>query len=359
MNDSNKVGVILAAGLGSRLRPSTEFCPKPLIPVAGVEPLFFALNAFNKAGVSKVIVNTHYLHKMIFKALDQWRQVFSEIEIRVSNESSELLGTGGALLKIIDENREWIADSSLVVQNGDTLANFDFSPLFSSEESTLAVSDNKRFLEKYGPLWLDQFQNWAGIGRNTPSEGLVPAHFLGVHKLSSAVVNAIPKFCGEVRSIDLFNGIYRPLVERGFPFRGVNFTLDGDGKDSWFDITNKQFLLEAQHFLLSKAKLLGWDQLLMRRYPSIQESSEGCWVFKPEGEVSMNLVSPCVYVNSSKKSNESGAVVLESGSCWIQEKPIKKSASGGGIALYNSIVLLKREVNNAIPQSVRDDVLLA
>ena len=87
MTVQNVTGVVLAAGFGTRLRPSTEICPKPLIPVAGVEPLFFALKKLKSLGVKNVIVNAHYLPNKIQDALRDWAPLFTGMNLRLSIEN--------------------------------------------------------------------------------------------------------------------------------------------------------------------------------------------------------------------------------------------------------------------------------
>ena len=91
-----KKAVVLAAGLGTRLRPLTCAAPKPLLPVWG-EPMLGRVVAFLRSvGVEDIVVNCHYLHGQVAR----WA---SDNGCRTSFEP-EILGTGGALNPL----REWI-----------------------------------------------------------------------------------------------------------------------------------------------------------------------------------------------------------------------------------------------------------
>ncbi len=88
--------MVLAAGLGLRLRPITETLPKPLVAVAGRSMLDHALDALSDAGVGTCIVNTHYLGDMIVDHLRDRAAPF----IRISAEE-ELLDTGGGVARAL------------------------------------------------------------------------------------------------------------------------------------------------------------------------------------------------------------------------------------------------------------------
>jgi MurNAc alpha-1-phosphate uridylyltransferase len=109
-----KTAMVLAAGLGKRMRPLTATRPKPLIEVAGKPLLDHALDRLRAAGVEKAVVNVHYLADALEAHL---KNRVEGIEILVSDERTQLLETGGGLvhaLPLID------ADPFLVV-NSDNL----------------------------------------------------------------------------------------------------------------------------------------------------------------------------------------------------------------------------------------------
>jgi MurNAc alpha-1-phosphate uridylyltransferase len=106
--------MVLAAGLGKRMRPLTATRPKPLVEVAGKPLLDHCLDRLRAAGVRKAVVNVHYLADALEAHLKNRVQ---GIEIAVSDERAQLLETGGGLIKalpLID------ADPFLVV-NSDNL----------------------------------------------------------------------------------------------------------------------------------------------------------------------------------------------------------------------------------------------
>ena len=87
--------MVLAAGLGTRMRPLTDETPKPLIPVAGKPLIDYALDRFAATGVTKAVVNVHYLPDQIETHLAD--RIAPQIII--SDERDLLLETGGGLKK--------------------------------------------------------------------------------------------------------------------------------------------------------------------------------------------------------------------------------------------------------------------
>lgn len=87
----------LAAGLGERMRPLTDDRPKPLVALAGRPIIDYALERLHDAGVARVVVNLHYRGAMLREYLRQCR----EPEIIFSDESDELLGPGGGVVKAL------------------------------------------------------------------------------------------------------------------------------------------------------------------------------------------------------------------------------------------------------------------
>ena len=112
--DVPKTAMVLAAGLGKRMRPLTATRPKPLVEVAGKPLLDHCLDRLRSAGVEKAVVNVHYLADALEAHL---KNRVEGIEILISDEREQLLETGGGLaraLPLID------ADPFLVV-NSDNL----------------------------------------------------------------------------------------------------------------------------------------------------------------------------------------------------------------------------------------------
>ena len=112
-NNSPKTAMILAAGLGKRMRPLTYKTPKPLLTVSGRSLLDYGLDHLAKAGIEKVIINIHHLANQILHHIESR----TDVDIIISDESDELLETGGGVSKALSH----IGDAPFFVLNGDIL----------------------------------------------------------------------------------------------------------------------------------------------------------------------------------------------------------------------------------------------
>ena len=92
-----RTAMVLAAGLGERMRPLTERLPKPLVAVAGKPLLDHVLDRLSAQGVERVVVNVHYLANLIERHVAS-RQA---PQIMISDERAKLLNTGGGVVKAL------------------------------------------------------------------------------------------------------------------------------------------------------------------------------------------------------------------------------------------------------------------
>lgn len=109
--------LLLAAGLGTRLRPITDTTPKCLVPVRGKPLLGYWLDLLLPNGIERVLINTHYLPQQVeaYVAQSPWHDV-----VDLVHEDS-LLGTGGTVLA----NRQYFAGVPMMIGHADNLTRFD------------------------------------------------------------------------------------------------------------------------------------------------------------------------------------------------------------------------------------------
>jgi MurNAc alpha-1-phosphate uridylyltransferase len=105
--------MVLAAGLGLRMRPITEKIPKPLVEVAGKTLLDHVLDKLAEAGVQKAVVNVHYLPDQIIRHVANRQRP----RIVISDERNEILGTGGGVVRALAE----LGDAPFFHMNADTM----------------------------------------------------------------------------------------------------------------------------------------------------------------------------------------------------------------------------------------------
>ena len=106
--------MVMAAGLGKRMRPLTATRPKPLVEVAGKPLIDHVFDHLRAGGVKRAIVNVHYLADQMEAHL---RARVKDIEVVVSDERKQLMETGGGLVQA----REAIGDAPFLCVNSDNL----------------------------------------------------------------------------------------------------------------------------------------------------------------------------------------------------------------------------------------------
>lgn len=106
--------MVLAAGLGKRMRPLTATRPKPLVEVAGQSLLDHVLDRIRAAGIPRVVVNVHYLADALEAHL---KRKASDLDVTISDERARLLETGGGVVKALP----LIAGNTFLIANSDNL----------------------------------------------------------------------------------------------------------------------------------------------------------------------------------------------------------------------------------------------
>jgi NDP-sugar pyrophosphorylase family protein len=130
--------IILAGGRGKRLRPITDYVPKPLVPLNNLPIIEWQIKYLKNFGVNEVIVCTGYMTEMIQHFLSI-KDNFG-IKIRLSIEKTPL-GTGGA----IKQAGKLIKDKSFLVINGDTITDIDLNKLLKKPNSIAGIELRTKF----------------------------------------------------------------------------------------------------------------------------------------------------------------------------------------------------------------------
>ena len=136
--------IILAGGRGKRLRPITDYVPKPLIPIKNIPIIEWQIKYLKKFGISEIIICSGYKTKMIENYLNNKKL---GVKIIFSVETKPL-GTGGAIKKAGKK----IKEKSFVVINGDVITNIDLKKLLKKENSIAAI----QLKTKFGILQTDE-----------------------------------------------------------------------------------------------------------------------------------------------------------------------------------------------------------
>jgi NDP-sugar pyrophosphorylase family protein len=129
--------IILAGGRGKRLKPVTDYVPKPLVPIKNIPIIEWQIKYLKKFGVSEVIICSGYKTEMIENYLNMKN---IGVKVKFSVEKSPL-GTGGAIKKA----GKMIKDKSFFVINGDTITNIDLKKLSKKPNAIAAIELRTKF----------------------------------------------------------------------------------------------------------------------------------------------------------------------------------------------------------------------
>ena len=195
--------MIFAAGLGTRLKPLTDTMPKALVEVEGQPLLRRTIIKLKEAGVNRIVINVHHFADQIvnyLKANDNFG-----IDIRISDESQQLLDTGGGLLKA---RNLFNPNEPILVHNVDILSNVrirDFYYLDTDNNNAATLIVSRRKTKRY--LVFDQnfkLKGWTNIEThetksptvnfdvNTPGYGLYA--FSGIHLVTPTIFPLLEEY---------------------------------------------------------------------------------------------------------------------------------------------------------------------
>jgi len=210
-------GMVLAAGLGTRLRPLTDAVPKPAVPVCGLPLVRYALARLAAAGAGRAVVNTHHLAPAMERAAREGAAAVG-LPVAISHEP-EIAGTGGALREAAAALR---GAAAVALWNGDVLFDLDLAPVVEGHLASGALATMVLAPMPPGAPWaaveVDGGMAVRRIAGHGPGgAGLRPLHFTGVHVLSPALLDAVP---AEPFACDVNRHVYPPLLARG-AVRGV------------------------------------------------------------------------------------------------------------------------------------------
>jgi len=154
-----KEAIVLAGGLGTRLKKVVSNVPKPMADVNGKPFLEYLLQFLAKHGIKKVVLSVGYRYWVIH---DYFGDSFLNMEVLYSIEK-ELLGTGGGIKKSL----KFIESENALIVNGDTYFDIDLAELFSFHKKknsalTVALKPMKDF-SRYGSVVIDSYGRITGF----------------------------------------------------------------------------------------------------------------------------------------------------------------------------------------------------
>ena len=237
--------MIFAAGLGTRLKPYTDHMPKALVPVAGKPMLEHVINKLISVGVDGIVINVHHFAQQVIDFLKE-KDNFG-IQIWISDETGELLETGGGIKKAAPFFNE-----PFLVHNADILSNVDLKAMYnhhldSGNDATLLVSPRKTV--RY--LLFDENSKLCGwVNKETlqtKPEGFVyqpevqqEYAFGGIHIISPSLFKYMEGWTGKFSIMDFYLQTCHKAKLGGYAKEDLQL----------IDIGKPEMLAKAEEFIL-------------------------------------------------------------------------------------------------------------
>ncbi|HEU5360168.1 MAG TPA: NDP-sugar synthase [Candidatus Deferrimicrobiaceae bacterium] len=203
--------MVLAAGLGTRLRPLSYELPKPVIPVLGRPLCTYNMEFLRRAGIKTFVLNLHTNPKLIQQRVSGWAGRTARVDFTLE---PVILGTGGGIWNA----REFLKDGTFVTMNGDTIVSFPFRPALAFHRKKKALATLVLFpdpAKRYTPVWVGEEGRITGFGRE-PGEGARSGFYTGCQIVEPELLSRIPP--GKASCI--IRETYAPLVAGGAPVFG-------------------------------------------------------------------------------------------------------------------------------------------
>jgi len=224
--------MVLAAGLGLRMRPLTLLRAKPALPVLDRPLMQFTLERLARAGVRDVVVNLHHLPESVVEALGPGRRY--GLRIHYSREP-EILGTGGGPRAV----RDFFGREPFLLVNGDVFFDFDLRALVarhlaSGAVATLALRPQPD-ARSYSPVVTDRRGRILSIAGRPRARRGTRSMFASVHVLDPRLLERLP--AGRSDSV---RDLYLPLLAEGAHLAGVRCS------GAWYDFGRPSLYRDAQ-----------------------------------------------------------------------------------------------------------------
>jgi mannose-1-phosphate guanylyltransferase len=314
--------VIMVGGKGTRLRPLTETCPKPALPVLDKPCLMYLVESIAAAGIKKVILACGYRSQQLVEAIGDGSDL--GIEITYSFED-EPLGTAGAIKKVED-----LLGDTFVAANGDVFADIDVKDEIRehfSSGATVTMSltpvDNPC---EFGIARVGQDGRISEFKEKPkPEEAFSNLINAGVYVLEKRILEMV----AENTQYDLSKELIPRLMERGERIQGYGL------KGMWRDVGRPSDLIGAN--LAAAERLFGnenWGEhdIYRTEIDGPFFLGEGSSIYDSRSDSSV-ILKGCRVAGSRLK----GSLVMRN--CTVEEADIRDSILGNGCAISPGSVI--------------------
>lgn len=252
MTDSSPVGMILAAGLGTRMRPLTEALPKPLLPFLNTPIIAYTLDHLLRAGARRIAINTHHLGEMIPPLIDALlpalRPRFGDIEVTFVKED-DVRGTAGGIAGM------WAAlgrpEQTAIAINGDALMSLDLADALDAHRRSGALASivtRAPMPGHPGRVYVGPDQRVCGLRDQGDLSGQ-EREFMGVHILEPEALGVIEGASTRATLTGVVADVYIPALGTALAPHAL---LDDH---FWVALDNPGLLLDATEAVLNDPAL--------------------------------------------------------------------------------------------------------
>jgi NDP-sugar pyrophosphorylase family protein len=238
---------LLTAGLGTRLRPWTNTCPKPALPFLNLPLMNFGFQLAHEAGSSRFLFNLHHLQGKVRQTALRLKPHCEDLAF--SDETDAIQGSGGALDRARVKLKK---ESYFLVANGDEILVDPSKPLARLQETffkdrplaCLLTCDHPELLKKFNAVWVKNGLV-KGFGKVAPEPECRPVHYTGYKIFDREIFSFLPSGPSNI--------FYEVLVQA--IAQGEKVTHCHLGTTGWYETGDPESFLSACHTLALKQQV--------------------------------------------------------------------------------------------------------
>ncbi len=185
---NSAVGMILAAGFGTRLKELTTWRPKPLMELGSRPIIFHQIGMLERAGIRDIYINVHHQAEQIINEIKKWSL---KAKIHISPES-EILGTAGGIRQVI--NNFELHHREMMILHGDMMCDVDLATVMQPDSFlSLVIAKNRQLAGYQGSVSVNEQGHITELGAfySSTDSKAASGFFTGIHFLSKQAVDLL------------------------------------------------------------------------------------------------------------------------------------------------------------------------
>lgn len=339
--------MILAAGFGTRFQPYTNLQAKPSLPFFHLPMIAYPLYYLENYGIEKLVVNVHHLPETVLKALKPLTDA-SGIELIVSHEKDQLLGTGGGIgfakehLKGHGHFFYSTSDPIMMLNHHEGLKPFMGEHFANDAIATMLTCDLPGIGQTVKAVWSEK-RIITGFGLKAPTEKSHPEHFTGFMVLNDEIFDYIPQGPSEIL-LDAFPKAFSAGQKVKTYFEPNAKWFEIGNKDSYFSALKEciQILKDNEIYGRWLGEMFGHYGTTLRRW---SERRWTCGQTLPKGLTNYDFLMVDENASIENGAEISGFVILCKGAKLQAGSRVRDAVIGPGCVVTRG-------------QSVLSDILL-